>query len=89
MDSLLLIIKNKLYIEILNSLKNTLTDNNQKDLNLISITTDDEKAIIKVIKLVFPTCIHINCYFHYKKNIVDYFRSLGFAKKKKKELYVK
>ncbi len=36
--------KSKHYIEILNSLKNMLTDNNQRDLNLISITTDDKKA---------------------------------------------
>ena len=72
--------KTKHYIKILKSFKNMLTDNNQRDLNLISITTDEEKALIKAIKLVFPNCIHINFYFHYKKDIIDYFRSLGYTK---------
>lgn len=75
--------KYKLYNEILKSFKNIINQNGEYKIQFISITTDDEKALVKAVKNIFPNVIHINCFFHYKKDLNDYFKSLGFAKKKR------
>ncbi len=58
-------------------------------LQIISIITDDEKSFVKAVKKTFTNIIHINCYFHYKKDLNEYFKSLGYTKKKDKILYNK
>ena len=55
-------------------------------MNVESITSDDEKGLVKALKLIFPNVLHINCFFHYKEDIIDYFKSLGFTKKKSPDL---
>ena len=87
-----LIMNNKkfsLYYEVLNAFKNIITQNGKYKLNIKSITSDAEKALIKAIKKIFPNILHFNCYFHYKKDIKDYLKCLGFTKKKNLNLYLK
>ena len=47
--------------------------------------------LLKLLNYYFrlPFILIINCYFHYKKDIIDYFSSFGFTKKKNNELYLK
>ena len=58
-------------------------------MNVESIISDDEKGLVKALKFIFPNVLHINCFFHYKKDIIDYFKSLGFTKQKSPDLYLK
>ena len=74
--------KTCIYKELLTSIKNIISQNNEYILNLESITSDDEKALVKAINYIFPEIIRINCFFHYKKDLRDYFKALGFTKKK-------
>ena len=72
--------KYKLYNEILKSFKNIINQNGEYKIQFISITTDDEKALVKAVKNIFPNVIHINCFFHYKKDLNDYFNGdIGYV----------
>ena len=72
--------KYKLYNEILKSFKNIINQNGEYKIQFISITTDDEKALVKAVKNIFPNVIHINCFFHYKKDLNDYFNgNIGYV----------
>ena len=62
-----------------------ITQNNTFKLEIESITSDDEIAMINAISEVFVGISRYNCYFHYKKNIVDKLRKKGFLKKKNKD----
>ena len=43
-----------LYIEVLKTFKKIMTQNNKYELNIKTITSDAEKALIKGINIVFP-----------------------------------
>jgi hypothetical protein len=38
---------------------------------------------------VFPDSNHFLCYYHYRKDLKDYFKNLGFSKKKDNDKYNK
>ena len=44
---------------------------------------------MKVVKRTSPNIIYINCFYHYKKDLNEYFKSLGHTKKKDIILYKK
>ena len=56
------------------------------DLNINTIITDSEKALINVIKKYFPNSQRISCFFHYKQDILRNLRNYGLYKKKDKEI---
>ena len=57
-----------LYDYIFNSVINIITNNRKIDLNILSIVSDSEKALINSIKKFFPNSLRISCYFHYKQD---------------------
>ena len=77
--------KYNIYKAALESFKNIITQNNIFDLNINSITVDDEIALNNAVNDVFPNSNKFNCYYHYKKNIVDNLRKHGFMRKKMKK----
>ena len=50
-----------------------------------TIVTDQELALIKVIKKYFPNARQISCLFHYIQDILRNLRVYGLIKKNKKE----
>lgn len=55
------------------------------DIKVETIVTDQELALIKVIKKYFPNARRISCLFHCKQNILRNLRVYGLMKKNKKE----
>ena len=55
------------------------------DLNFETIVSDQELALINVIKKVFPKSQRISCLFHYKQDILRNLKSYGLYKKDLKE----
>ena len=61
-----------------------MTQNGNYELELETITTDAEFALIKAINNIFPKVNHFNCFFHYKQDLIRKFRKEGLYKKIKK-----
>ena len=79
---------NKKYIlckKVLESYVNIITQNNIFNLDLISIASDEEITLINAIIVVFKDIKRFNCYFHYKKTIIDKLRKSGLLKNKNNE----
>ena len=70
--------KYELYKEIFRSFYNIITQNNLYEINIESITTDSEIALIKAIHNIFPGIKHFNCYFHYKQDLLRKMKKYGF-----------
>ena len=77
--------KEELYDFILSSIFNLLTKNNSINLDLETIVTDQEKALINSLKKFFPNTQPISCLFHYKQDILRNLRLYGLYKKEFKE----
>ena len=77
--------KYTLYKKVLESFVNIITQNKIFNLEIESITSDEEIALINSINEVFCGVKRFNCYFHYKKNILDKLRKIGLLKKKNNE----
>lgn len=75
------------YIEILKSFKNIITNENNTQLKVITITTDFEEGLINAVKIVFPEVRHVGCLFHYVKNLRLRMSKLGLFAKGKKEIF--
>ena len=73
------------YKEVFISIKNILTQNELYSLNIETITTDSEKALIKAIYNIFPKIKHFNCYYHYKQDLIRNFKKAGLYKKNSKD----
>ena len=73
--------KFEIYKEIMFSLKNILTQNGIYELEIETITTDAELALIKAINHIFPKIKHFNCYFHYKQDLIRKFKKEKLYKK--------
>ena len=55
------------YDIVFDSLIRIITQNHKYDLNVETIVTDTELALINVLKKYFPNSRRIGCFFHYKK----------------------
>ena len=60
----------EIYEKIFNNVYNILTQNSKYAIKTKYIITDMENALVNAINLIFPKCIHIGCYFHYKYDIL-------------------
>jgi len=87
-----MILKNKryeIYEKCLNSFKNIITQNNIFDLEIETITTDAETALLNAINNIFPNIMHFNCYYHYKVNILTNVKKYGLLNKNNNETNIK
>ena len=75
-----------LYDYIFSSIINIVTNNRKFDLNILSIVSDSEKALVNSIKKNFPNSLRISCYFHYKQDLIRNIKQYGLYKKKDKEI---
>ena len=79
--------KEELYKKIFDSILDILTQNYIYDLQLISITSDTENALINAIKAIFTGVQRIGCLYHFKANLIKEAKYLGLWKKKDKKIY--
>ena len=59
-----------LYDIVFNSIFNLITNNGKIDINVISVVTDTEIALINSIRKYFPNTQRIACFFHYNQDIL-------------------
>ena len=69
-----------LYEYAFQSVIDIITSKRSFDLNIKTIITDSEKALINVIKKYFPNSQRISCFFHYKQDILRNLRNYGLYK---------
>ena len=72
------------YNHVLESVINLITQNREYELEVETVVTDSEKALINAVKKYFPNVRRIACYFHYKHNIIKNIRNYGLYKKEHK-----
>ena len=65
---------------------NLITWKGLKELNIKTIVTDSEKALMNSVKKYFPSSQRVACFFHYKEDIVRNLRTYGLYKKESKKL---
>ena len=75
----------KLYDIVFNSIINIITENRKIDINVLSIVTDTEKALINAIRKYFPNSKRIACFFHYNHDILRNIKLYGLYKKENKD----
>ena len=73
-----------LYDYIFKSIINLLTQKNFYKLNIKTIVTDTETALINIINKYFKDSQRLSCLFHFKNDIFRNLRSYGLCKKKYK-----
>ena len=74
------------YDIIFSSIINILTDFHHKELEIKTIVTDSEIALVNVVKKYFPNSLRISCLFHFKQDLMRNIRSYGLYKKDDKKL---
>jgi hypothetical protein len=74
------------YDIIFDSIINIITNYHELDLNINSIVTDSEVALVKSVKKYFPNSLRISCLFHYKQDLMRNIREYGLYKKPDKKL---
>ena len=67
-------------------IKHILTDYNKLTLNVETIVTDQEKALINCISKYFPQSQRIGCLFHFKQDILKNLKSYGLNNKSNKKV---
>ena len=67
----------KFYEIIFENVIDIITQHNHYILNINTIVADAEKALINVIKKVFPNSKLVICFFHYKQNIIKNLKKYG------------
>ena len=70
-----------IYNDSIKSFKNILTNDNEKEINLVTITLDLENKLINSVSNIFPNIRIIGCYFHHKQCLRRYAQKLGLLKK--------
>jgi len=75
----------QMYDLVFESIINIIIKKNIDELNYETIVTDQEIALINVIKKYFPNSHRIACLFHYKQDILRNLKTYGLYKKKFKE----
>ena len=89
LPGLYILLSNKsemLYDLSFKSLKMILTQNRLYQLNIKTITTDTEIALINVIHLNFPNSHRIGCWFHLKKDLLREAKTLGLLNPKNEKI---
>ena len=56
-----------------------------KDINVQTIVTDQEIALVNVVKKFYPKSLRISCLFHYKQDLMRNLRTYLFLKKNYKD----
>ena len=74
-----------LYDKAFESIINIITVNRTIELEINSIVTDSELALVKVIKKYFPNAKRIACYFHYKQDLLRNIKKYGLYKDSDKD----
>ena len=77
--------KEELYNLVFKSIIKIIIKKNLAEFNYETIVTDQEIALINVIKKYFPNSRRIACLFHYKQDMLRNLKSYGLYKKKFKE----
>ena len=75
-----------LYNLIFKSIIRILTQNNLYDLDIQSITTDTETALINAVNNNFKKAKRIGCWFYLKQDLVHQAKLYGLLNKKNKNL---
>ena len=70
------------YIKLFQSIKNIISIDKTKDLNLKSITTDFELGLINALEEVFPGFRKVGCFYHFVKAIKEKSKKLKAGKKR-------
>ena len=70
-----------LYTMIFKLIINILTQQNIYKLNIRTITTDTEIALMNAINTTFPNCQRIGCWFHLKQDLLRESKTLGLLNK--------
>ena len=69
---------------ILDKINTIITQNNKYQINIKTITSVQERALVNSINIVFSNVQRINCWFHLKENLVREALALGLMNKKTK-----
>ena len=69
------------YEEIFKNIKSILSFGKKYKMNIKTITTDNEQALINVVTKYFPNSQRISCYFHYKQSLERNAKKMGLCKK--------
>ena len=72
------------YNHVLESIINLITQNREYELNVETVVTESEKALINSVKKYFQNSRRKACFFHYKQNIIKNIRNYGLYKKEHK-----
>ena len=77
-----------LYDLIFKSIKRILTQLNLYKLEIESITTDSELALINSVNNNFENSISIGCWFHLNQDLIREAKTLGLLNKKNKNINI-
>ena len=75
-----------LYDLAFKSVKRILTQNGLYQLNIQTITTDTEAALINAINANFNESQRIGCWFHLKQDLIRNARTMGLLNKRNKDI---
>ena len=78
--------KEMLYNIAFKGIIDILTNNNLISLKVEIVVTDQEKALINIVKRYFPKAQRISCLFHYKQDILKNLKSYGLYNKSNKKV---
>ena len=70
-----------LYNYIFESLLRIIWSDKIEDINVQTIVTDQEIALVNNVKKYFPKSLRISCLFHYKQDLMKNLRTYGLMKK--------
>ena len=75
-----------LYDLIFKSVKRIITQQNIYSLNILTITTDTEIALINAVNNNFPNVTRIGCWFHLNQDLIREAKIMGLFNSKNKEI---
>ena len=70
----------KIYELVFKDVLKILTWNSLRELNVKTVVTDSEKALINNVNRFFPNAQRVACYYHYKSDILRNIKSYGLYK---------
>ena len=78
----------RFYEIVLENVNKIINDNNKYSIQYETIVTDSEKALVNLIKKIFPQKQRISCYFHYNQDLIKNIRMYVLYMKKIKILVI-